>query len=654
MGSSCTLRSIVEVTNLLFLSVFFLSLLTASVKKHSRRSEIVYTRDWVFVLVSVSCALLSIANFGLSLWTLILGKTDRIGFSSWLLCFLRGLSWASLSLSLVVILRTKWIKALCSIWWFSFFSLTTALNIELLSTGQSFGVLKYVSWPVSFLLLVCAFRNYIISVPPPSIDPKLSETLLVTEPDRCKSELSNASFLSKLVFSWVNPLLKSGFSKPLEFEDIPGLTSEDEANLVYQNFTRTWTSITKERSLISETNKSNLVIKTIVRVHFKENILTGLYAFFRTISVAVSPLILYEFIKYSSQDEEENNLSRGFIIVGCLVLSKLVESLSQRHWFFGSRRSGMRMRSALMAAVYEKQLKLSSLGRKRHSTGEIVNYIAVDAYRMGEFPWWFHSLWSLTFQLFLSIGILLLVIGIGALPGLAPLVIFGLLNVPFAKILKNCQTRFMSAQDERLRATSEILNNMKIIKLQAWEEKFKNSINSRRDEEFRWLKESQLMKTYGTAVYWMSPTMISSVIFLGCVLLGSAPLDAGTIFTVLATLRIMSEPVRMIPEALSALIQVKVSLDRINTFLLDDELRSDRVTTAFPSPCPGASVEIASGNFTWNPESSRPTLQNIDLQAKVGQKIAICGPVGAGKSSLLFAILGEIVKISGTVSREDL
>ncbi|KAK7821992.1 abc transporter c family member 8, partial [Quercus suber] len=51
-------------------------------------------------------------------------------------------------------------------------------------------------------------------------------------------------------------------------------------------------------------------------------------------------------------------------------------------------------------------LKLSSLGRRRHSTGEIVNYIAVDAYRMGEFPWWFHSSWSFVLQLFLAIGIL--------------------------------------------------------------------------------------------------------------------------------------------------------------------------------------------------------------------------------------------------------
>ena len=34
------------------------------------------------------------------------------------------------------------------------------------------------------------------------------------------------------------------------------------------------------------------------------------------------------------------------------------------------------------------------LGRQRHATSEIVNYIAVDAYRFGEFPWWLHYAWN--------------------------------------------------------------------------------------------------------------------------------------------------------------------------------------------------------------------------------------------------------------------
>ena len=76
-----------------------------------------------------------------------------------------------------------------------------------------------------------------------------------------------------------------------------------------------------------------------------------------------------------------------------------------------------------------------------------------------------------------------------------------------------------------------------------------------------------------------------------------------------------------------------------------------------------------SGSFTWdNPE--RPTLTesvtnhslthslthlfifpccSIDLSVKGGELVAVVGPVGAGKSSLISALLGEMDKLNGQV-----
>ncbi|CAL9009831.1 unnamed protein product [Prunus brigantina] len=189
---------------------------------------------------------------------------------------------------------------------------------------------------------------------------------------------------------------------------------------------------------------------------------------------------------------------------------------------------------------------------------------------------------------------------------------------------------------------------MKIIKLQSWEEKFKNYVDSLREREFKWLSDSQFKKAYGTLMYWMSPTIISSVIFLGCILSKSAPLNASTIFTVLAALRSIGDPVRLIPEALSVMIQVEVSFDRLNDFSLDDELKDNEVRQ-LSSQNSDEILRIERGIFSWYPESAVPTLRDVNLEVQREQKVAVCGPVGAGKSSLLCAILGEMPKISGTV-----
>ncbi|KAK2406348.1 ABC transporter C family member [Trifolium repens] len=636
--SLCSLRSTIDTINVLFVCVYYTSLVIGLVRKTAVcRNQ---TRSWIFQLVSICCACISIAFFDISLWNLIY-RTGKSKELSWLPCIIRGFIWISLTVSLLV-QRVKWIKILNSVWWASSCVLVSTLNIEILLKDHAIETFDIVQWLVHFLLLYCAFKN-LGYLGEHSVQEFIYEPLLAQNNEIKQTGLGHATFPSKLIFSWVNSLLSLGYSKSLALEDIPSLVSEDEAGTAYQSFVHAWEALVREKT---NNNTKNLVLWSVVRTYLKENILIAFFALLRTTSVAVSPLILYAFVNYSNRTEVD--LKQGFSIVGFLILTKLVESFSQRHWFFNSRRSGMKMRSALMVAVYQKQLKLSNSARARHSTGEIVNYIAIDAYRMGEFPWWFHITWTCALQLVLSIAILFGVVGIGALPGLVPLAICGLLNVPLARILQNCQLQFMIAQDERLRSTSEILNSMKIIKLQSWEEKFKNVVESLRDKEFKWLSKIQNLKAFGTFLYWLSPTVIPAVVFLGCAYFNSAPLNAETIFTVLTTLRNMGDPVLMIPEALSVMIQVKVSFDRLNTFMLAEELSNDDNGGKIKQ-CSVNAMAIQAGNFIWDHEFLSPTLKDVNLEIKWGQKIAVCGPVGAGKSSLLHAILGEIPKISGTV-----
>ncbi|XP_043705213.1 ABC transporter C family member 8-like [Telopea speciosissima] len=638
LGSLCIQRFTIDGLNVLFVFLFFMLLILGSVRNSDNTGD---TRKcWFFVAVSVYCAVISSAYIISGAWD-VLDRNEKSRNLSWVVDFVRGLVWISLAVSLIL-QRIRWVRVLVIVWWVSFSLLGTALNVEVLVKMRTICTLDIVSWPAKLMLLVCAFIHFSQTASQNSPDQSLSEPL-IEKCDTYRTELCQASFISRLMFCWLHPLLRLGYSKPLDLDAVPDLTSEDEALLAYQIFYNAWDCLRRDKSV---TNTHNLVIRALAKVYMKEMVIIGVYAFLRTVAIVVLPLLLYAFLQYQAHKEEK--MIDGVFLVGCLVIIKVMESLSQRHWFFNSRRSGMRMRSTLMAAVYQKQLKLSSLGRRGHTTGEIVNYIAVDAYRMGECLWWFHLGWSLAVQLFLGISVLFFTVGVGVLPGLVPLLICSFLNVPLAKFLQNCQSLFMVAQDERLRATSEVLNNIKIIKLQSWEEKFKNLIESFREKEFKWLTELQIKKAYGVVFYWMSPMFTSTVIFMGCAFWRSAPLNASTIFTIIAALRIMAEPVRMIPEALSVLIQVKVSLDRLEAFLLEDELSDEHVQRS-QSQNSENRIRIHAGTFSWDPDTTVATLRRLDFEVRRGEKVAVCGPVGAGKSSLLYAILGEIPKISGTV-----
>ncbi|ERN02621.1 hypothetical protein AMTR_s00263p00013420, partial [Amborella trichopoda] len=635
-GSTCIERGVIDGLNIFFVVLFILVSAVSGFRNCLIRAD--RARSWLFIAVPVLCAITSALHFGAGFWPLIWKKNASMNLN-WIIHLVRGLIWMVLAISLYI-QRLKWVRILSLVWWVSFSLLVSAINVIILVRGHTLRILDLVSWPVSLLLLLCSLQLFRILISQTTLYGSLSESLLNKNMERERTR-NRIGFFSHLTFSWINPLLRLGHRKPLTLRDIPPLPSEEEVHLAYEAFSQAWEAHRRE----NPSSKSS-VLKTLIACYFREMMVVGIYALVRTISIAVSPLLLYSFVEFTGQEYHKNKY-QGLFLVGCLGVSKVAESLSQRHCFFDSRRVGMKMRSALMAAVYQKQLKVSSLARRRHSTGEIVNYIAVDAYRFGEFPWWFHTTWCSLLQLILSIVILFLTVGWGALPGLVPIIILSLLNIPIAKILQNCQTQFMGAQDERLRATSEILNNMKIIKLQAWEEKFRSLILSLRDHEFKWLASAQIKKSYGSVLYWMSPIFVSAVVFAGCLAMGTAPLNATTIFTVLVTLRVMSEPVKVLPEAFSILIQVKISLDRLDRFLLDDELRPENVKR-YPVQETEYNIRIRGGNFSWDPDSHDHTLRDVNLEVIKGKKVAVCGPVGAGKSSLLYAMLGETSKVSGT------
>ncbi|ERN15280.1 hypothetical protein AMTR_s00056p00226840 [Amborella trichopoda] len=636
-GSTCIERGVIDGLNIFFVVLFIIASAVSGFRNCLIRDD--RARSWLFIAVAVLCAITSALHFGAGVWPLIRKKNAPMNLN-WIIHLVHGLIWMVLAISLYI-QRLKWVRILSLVWWVSFSLLVSAINVMILVSGHTLRILDLVSWPANLLLLLCSLQLFRILISQKTLYGNLSESLLNKNMERERTR-NRIGFFSRLTFSWINPLLRLGHRKPLTLRDIPPLPSEDEAHLAYEAFSQAWEAHRKE----NPSSKSS-VLKTLIACYFREMMVVGIYALVRTISIAVAPFLLYSFVEFTGQEYHKNKY-QGLFLVGCLVVSKVAESLSQRHWFFDSRRVGMKMRSALMAAVYQKQLKLSSLARMQHSTGEIVNYIAVDAYRFGEFPWWFHTTWCSLLQLILAIVILFLTVGWGALPGLVPIIILSLLNIPIAKILQNCQTQFMGAQDERLRATSEILNNIKIIKLQAWEEKFRGLILSLRDHEFKWLASAQIKKSYGSVLYWMSPIFVSAVVFAGCLAMGTAPLNATTIFTVLVTLRVMSEPVRVLPEAFSILIQVKISLDRLDRFLLDDELRPENVKRC-PVQETEYNIRICGGNFSWDPDSHNHTLRDVNLEVIKGKKVAVCGPVGAGKSSLLYAVLGEIPKVSGTV-----
>ncbi|KAL5975295.1 hypothetical protein ACLOJK_031974 [Asimina triloba] len=463
---------------------------------------------------------------------------------------------------------------------------------------------------------------------------------------------ANASLFSILTFSWMSPLLKVGSKKTLDLDDVPQLAEKDSVYGVFSVFSSkleedaaSTSTDTASSSTSSNRVGSLKLAKALVFSVWKEVLLTAFYALLYTLASYVGPYLIDAFVQYISGRRAFAN--EGYLLVSAFFVAKLVECFSQRYWFFTLQQAGIRLRAALVAMIYRKGLTLSNHSRQTHTSGEIINFMSVDAERIGDFSWYVHDLWMVPVQVALALVILYVNLGLASIAAFIATLIVMLMNLPLGRLQEKYQDGVMKSKDVRMKATSEILRNMRILKLQAWEMKFLSKIVELRKVEASWLMKFLYSNAMTVFLFYCAPTFVSVVTFGACMLMG-IPLESGKILSALATFRVLQEPIYNLPDTISMIAQTKVSLDRIASFLCLEDLRPD-VVEKLPEGSSCVAVEIRSGNFSWDLSSAKPTLSDLNFQVLHGMRVAVCGTVGSGKSSLLACILGELHKLSGTV-----
>ncbi|KAL3645049.1 Multidrug resistance-associated protein 5 [Castilleja foliolosa] len=498
----------------------------------------------------------------------------------------------------------------------------------------------FVTPPLAFLCFVAArgvtgiqvYRDSVLQVP----------LLLEEEAGSLKvTPYNEASLFSLITLSWLNPLLSIGAKRPLELKDIPLLAQKDRSKTNYKVLNSNWEKL-KAESLLKQPSLAWAILKSFQ----KEALCNAIFAGVNTLVSYVGPYMISYFVDYLSG--KETSPHEGYLLAGIFFTAKLVETFTTRQWYLGVDILGMHVRSALTAMVYRKGLRLSSSSRQSHSSGEIVNYMAVDVQRVGDYSWYLHDIWMLPMQIILALAILYKNVGIASVATLVATIISIVATVPVARVQENYQDKLMAAKDDRMRKTSECLRNMRILKLQAWEDRYRVRLEEMRSVEFKYLRKALYSQAFITFIFWSSPIFVSAVTFGTCILLGGQ-LTAGSVLSALATFRILQEPLRNFPDLVSMMAQTKVSLDRIAEFLQEEELQED-ATIALPQDISNVAIEIKNGSFCWDQSSSMPTLSNMQVKVEKGMRVAVCGVVGSGKSSFISCILGEIPKISGEVS----
>ncbi|XP_070635819.1 ATP-binding cassette sub-family C member 6 isoform X1 [Bos indicus] len=484
---------------------------------------------------------------------------------------------------------------------------------------------------------------------------------------------AGASFPSKAMFWWVSGLVWKGYRRPLGPKDLWSLGSKNSSEELVSQLEKEWTrnrSATQrhtkatafkrkgshnkeapetETLLPQQRGKRGPLLRAIWQVGRSAFLLGTLSLIVSDVFRFTVPKLLSLFLEFIG--DLNTPAWKGYLLAVLMFLSACLQTLFEQQHMYRLKVLQLRLRTAIIGLVYRKVLALSSSSRKSSAVGDVVNLVSVDVQRLTESVTYLNGLWLPLIWIVVCFVYLWQLLGPSALTAIAVFVSLLPLNFFITKKRNHHQQEQMRQKDCRARLTSCILRNVRTVKYHGWEGAFLDRVLHIRAQELGALKTSSLLFSVSLVSFQVSTFLVALVVFAVHTLVAEEnAMDAEKAFVTLTVLNILNKAQAFLPFSIHSIVQARVSFDRLAAFLSLEETDPGAVDSS-PSRCAAGEdcISIQEGTFTWSQESA-PCLRRINLTVPQGCLLAVVGPVGAGKSSLLSALLGELSKVEGSVS----
>ncbi|KAI9209496.1 uncharacterized protein BJ171DRAFT_454466 [Polychytrium aggregatum] len=505
----------------------------------------------------------------------------------------------------------------------------------------------------------------------------------------------DADLFEILSFSWMGNIIKRGSVYPLTKDDFYELIASTQA----QNSTKRFTEEFKPRYEHLATQ--------LFAMEFR-NILFQLLCGFVEVALTFNgPFCLYHIMDYIQNPSGRPVTVGLFYVVLSWILSVLY-AVSDGQIYYTASVIQYEVRSVLIAEIFSKSLrhvqsfKSSNSNSKDNdgSSGKIISLMSIDTENVANASNAFMFALTCPTQIIITIVSLYSFLGWSAFAGIAIMIFSMPMTSILSRYMNRCYESLMEATDQRNASTVETLQAIRIIKFFAWEPQFLKKIGKARDKELACLIKSTVLNGFSVILWNLVPILVAIATFFTFTVFSGRELDAKTAFTCLALFGLLNWPLTAFPDRIAQILSLLVSVRRIEAYLSEPEL--ERYSLHESHIRSSSSPEFSEASFEWchtdeeknGRSSSREAsdfaaaersdettpllatrvsgiqqkqqvhqkqdegpsfrLRNVSLTFPHRKLTTICGSTGAGKSSLISALLGELKCIHGEYHLMDL
>lgn len=517
--------------------------------------------------------------------------------------------------------------------------------------------------------------------------------LLEHEGDLEPSHEPLASLLSLAMFGWVDAIVWHGYKKTMELSDVWDLRMKDKAATVLAEF--------------RQVRKTHSLALRLLWFFKRKLLIQGLWATFSNVFTFLPTLLLKGILEYV-EDPRTTPASTAWLYVVLLLASGVIKTVGDNQALWIGRRVCIQLRAIIIGEVYSKALrrraaaptetgpekdsptdttlsnakkmrrKMLSIGRKKkanqqtntlavrqsvHTTqasnGTIINLMSIDSFKVSDISAYLHFLWAcVPVEIALAVTLVYKVLGKASLAGIGIMVFVMPLNLVIAKSFQRAQKKIMASTDARIHSTNEILQNIRIIKYFAWEQRFSDHVSDKRRIELKALRNKYILWSSAAMIWSGVPILTTFASFFVYTVIEKKSLVPSVAFPALSMFALLRVPLDQLADMIAHVQEAKVSVDRVEEFLNEEETDKYvqlRQTQARNEERPKIALEHATLSWTAGvtTDSSKGStseafrLIDVDVNFEIGQLNVIAGPTGSGKTSLLMALLGEMKLLHG-------
>jgi ATP-binding cassette subfamily B protein len=317
-----------------------------------------------------------------------------------------------------------------------------------------------------------------------------------------------------------------------------------------------------------------------------------------------------------------------------LVLAiAVVEAVASYQMELRLRRAGERIAHSLRVAVYGHLQRLSLSFHEQRREGDLVTRATGDVNTVGLL--FSESLGVVASSVLLLLGMIAVSVWIDpilalATFGSAPLI--GVLTWYTRRRIKAVSRRQRTKEGEIASLATETLSAVKEVKAlgsEGYERERLERISEERQEVG--IEAARIEGRFAGAVDLLGALGAATVLVVGVFRVASGAVSPGDLVVMVSYARRIHRPMRDLARQAGRISRALVRAERVAEVLASDDVLKER-PRAFRGPRARGDLELDSVSFAYTPD--RPVLSDFSLDVPAGEKVALAGPSGIGKSTV--------------------